>query len=142
MSYEHKLIQGYSGIGRGHYRRHVDDIFVLFQTEEQADLFFSYLYKQHPNISFPIWKQENGKLPFLEVLLTQEGEIFATSIYHKSTYTSLLTNYLSFTSFSYKISFIKTLIDRTYKICGSWVQFNTQFYNLLKYLNEIDFQIS
>ena len=128
--YEHKWIQGYSGIGPGHYRRYVDDIFALFETEEQADLFFSYLNKQHPNISFTIEKQENGKLPFLDVLLTKEGEIFSTSVYHKSTYTGLLTNYLSFTSFSYKVSLIKTLIDRTYKICGSWVQFNTEILQL------------
>ena len=83
--YEHKWIQGYSAIGPGHYRRYVDDLFALFQIEEQADLFFSYLNKQHPNMLFTIEKQENGKLPFLDVLLTKEGEIFSTSVYHKST---------------------------------------------------------
>ena len=36
--------------------------------------------------------------------------------FEKKTYTGLLTNYLSFTSFQYKLGLIKTLIDRAYKI--------------------------
>ena len=79
--YEHKWIQGYSGIGPGHYRRYVDEIFALFQTEEQADLFFSYLKKRHPNISFTIEKEENGKLPFLDVLLYRGIFQFSSMIF-------------------------------------------------------------
>ena len=40
--------------------------------------------------------------------------------HHKSTYTGLLLNFKSFTSFSYKISLIKFLIDRSFKICNIW----------------------
>ena len=39
--------------------------------------------------------------------------------YHKSTYIGLL-NFKSFTSFSYKISLIKCLIDGSLKICNNW----------------------
>ena len=38
------------------------------------------------------------------------------SIYHKKTYTGLLTNFFSFTSFKYKIDLIHTLVDRVFKI--------------------------
>ena len=40
--------------------------------------------------------------------------------YHKSTYTGLLLNFKSFLSFSYKISLIKCLVDRSFKMCNNW----------------------
>ena len=40
------------------------------------------------------------------------------------TYTGLLLNFKSFTSFSYKISLIKCLIDRSFKICNNWNSFH------------------
>ena len=43
--------------------------------------------------------------------------------YHKSTCTGLLLNFKSFTSSSYKISLIKCLLDRSFKICNSWNSF-------------------
>ena len=43
--------------------------------------------------------------------------------YHKSTCTGLLLNFKSFTSFSFKISLIKCLLDRSFKICNSWNSF-------------------
>ena len=47
---------------------------------------------------------------------------------HKSTYTDIFLNVKSFTSFSYKINFIKCLIDRSLKICNNW----NSFYNDIK----------
>ena len=40
------------------------------------------------------------------------------------TYTGLLLNIKSFTAFSYKISLIKCLIDRSFKICKNWNSFH------------------
>ena len=44
--------------------------------------------------------------------------------YHKLTYTGLLLNFKSFTSFSYKVSLIKCLIDKSFKICNNWNSFH------------------
>ena len=41
---------------------------------------------------------------------------FLTIVYRKKTFTGLLTNYFSFTSYSYKVGLIRTLVDRAYKI--------------------------
>ena len=49
--------------------------------------------------------------------------------YHKSTYRGLL-NFKSFTSFSYKISLIKHLIDRSFKICNNWNSFHNDIENI------------
>jgi hypothetical protein len=79
-------------------------------------LFFDYRNAQHPNISFTFEKQANGKLPFLDVLIDNSSNTCITSVFHKKTYTGLLTNFLSFTPFTYKIGLIRTLIDRTFKL--------------------------
>ena len=50
--------------------------------------------------------------------------------YHKLTYTGLLLNFKSFASFSYKISLIKCLIHRPFKICINWNSFHNDIENI------------
>ena len=97
----------------------------MFNDERKADKFFQYINSQHPSIKFTCEKEVDGKLPFLDVLLTlSESLKFETRVYHKKTYTGLLTNYFSFTPSSYKIGLIRSLIDRIYKINNSWHGFH------------------
>ena len=51
------------------FRRHVDDTFALFNTEQDALSFFSYIHSQHPNIKFTMDREENHKLPLSDVIL-------------------------------------------------------------------------
>ena len=46
------------------------------------------------------------------------------------TYTGLLLNFNSFTSFSYKISLIQCLTDRSFKICNNWNSFHNDIENI------------
>ena len=55
---------------------------------------------------------------------------FSLQSYHKSTYTGPLLTFKSFTSFSYKISWIKCLIDRSFKICNNWNSFHNDIENI------------
>ena len=50
--------------------------------------------------------------------------------YRKLTYTGILLNFKSFTSFSYKISLIICLIDRSFKICNNWNSFHNDIENI------------
>ena len=52
------------------------------------------------------------------------GPIVVTRVFRKKTFTGLLTCFSSFTSFSYKIGLVKTLVDRALKICNTWQAFN------------------
>ena len=53
-----------------------------------------------------------------------------TSTYRKKTFTGLLTYFFSFTSFSYKVGLIRTLVDRAYKINNSLLSFNNDIKKL------------
>ena len=49
------------------YKRYVDDIFCLFETEADSLLFLEYLNQQHPNIKFTVESEVEGILPFLDI---------------------------------------------------------------------------
>ncbi len=121
MGHHEKIWLGqYSGPGLLFYRRYVDDIFCLFENQEQVHGFLDYINNQHPNIKFTCEEEENNTLPFLDISISKtEGPNFDTTTYRKSTYTGLLTNFISFTSIHYKVGLIKTLIDRARKINSS-----------------------
>ena len=65
------------------YRRYVDDIFCLFDSEQDSDMFLCYLNEQHPNIKFTNEKENNNKLPFLDILLSKDEVGINMSVYKK-----------------------------------------------------------
>ena len=82
-------------------------------------------------------KEENHKLPFLDVLLdNHSNQGIITSVFHKKTYTGLLTNYYSFVPFSYKLGLVRTLVDRVFKINNTWTGFHLDISNLTKTLRK------
>ena len=108
--HEKRWLENYNS-GIEFYRRYVDNTFALFHTEQDALSFFSHINTQHPNIMFTMKREENHKLPFLDVLLDkQSNQSIITSVFHKKTYTGLLTNYYNFVPFSYKLGSVRTLI--------------------------------
>ena len=70
------------------YKRYVDDIFCLFENQNQAELLFNYLNERHPNINFTMETEVEKKHPFLDILLNNE-KVLTTSVYRKPTYTGL-----------------------------------------------------
>ena len=98
--------------------RYVDAILAAFDKEQDSLNLLIFLNNRHPNIKFTIKKQINHSIAFFDVLnLTLQT-------YHKSTYTGLLLNFKSFTSFSHKISLIQCLIDSSFRICNNWNSFH------------------
>ena len=114
--HEQKWLNEYKGNSPSYFRRYIDDIFAVFNNNDEAENFLSYLTIQHNNIKFTIEVEVDGKFPFLDVLVSKYTGVLNTSVYHKKTYTGLLTKYFSFCSLSYKIGLVRTLIDRTFKI--------------------------
>ena len=91
------------------YRRYIDDIFVLFSTPDHADKFREYLPSKHPNINFFIDKEEDYRLPFLDIKIFRENDKFATSVYRKKTFSGVYSNFKSFIPKTCKIGLIKSL---------------------------------
>ena len=98
------------------YRRYVDNTFGVFETEQDALLFFDFINTRHPNIRFTMEKEVHHKIPFLDVLIHNHSQGPTTTVFRKKTFTGPLTNYFRFTAPSYKIGLVRKLVDRTFKI--------------------------
>ena len=69
-------------------------------------------------------------LPFLDIVLDNSNNKIQTSVFHKQTYTELLTNFNSFVPFQYITGLIRTLLDRTFRINSSWYSFDVDLKSL------------
>ena len=59
-----------------------------------------------------------------------------TRVYRKKTFTGLVTNYFSFTSYSYKVGLIRTLVDRACKINNTWLGLHEDITKLMQILKK------
>ena len=102
------------------YKRYVDDIFCVMSSKEHVPKCLEELNKGHTNIQFTVEEENNGVLPFLDILIKRTEDMkFSTTTYRKPTNTGLLTNFTSFTNYIYKIGLVRTLVDRAFKINNS-----------------------
>ena len=111
------------------YSGYVDDILAAFDNEEDSINIPDFLNNKHPNIKFTIEKKINHSIIFLDVFISGiNNQNLTLQTYHKLTYTGLILYFKSFTSFSYKVSLIKCLIDSSLKICNNSNSFHKSFH--------------
>ena len=100
------------------YRRFVDDTFALVESRSSAEKFLKCLNGLHPGVlRFTMEGEENGRLPFMDVLVRREMAGFTTTIYRKPTFTGLYTRWDSYCATGQKIALIRSLTQRAKKIC-------------------------
>ena len=93
-------------------------------------------------IKFAFEKQVNKQISFLDVLITNEGDQFYTSVFRKETAIGLFTNYLRFTPFSYKVGLVRTLLHRAFMMSSSWFHFHEEFVKIKHYLEKNSYPLS
>ena len=123
--YESKWLNEYNLNKPNFCLRYVNNVLAAFDNEQDSLNFLDIWNERHSNINFTIEKRIKHSIAFLDVFVSGiNNQNLTLQTYHKSTYTGLLLNFKSFTSFSYKISLIKCLIDRSFKICNNWNSFH------------------
>ena len=50
--YEKECLSNYNGVSPSYYTRYADDIFLAFNSHDEAKRFFSCLNSRHPNVKF------------------------------------------------------------------------------------------
>ena len=127
--HESKWLNTYLHNKPNFYIRYVDDILTTFENEQDSLDFLNFLNKQHSNIKFTMEKQTNNSIPFLDVQIADiNAKNLTLQSYHKLTYTGLLLNLYSFTSNSYKLSLIKCLKDKAFKIYNNLNSLRPELY--------------
>ena len=123
--YESKWLNEYNLNKPKFYLKYVDDILAAFEKEQDSLNFLNVLRNKYPNIKFAIEKQVSYSVAFIDVFISgMNNQNLTLQTHYKLTYTVLFLNFKSFTSFSYKISLIKCLIDRSFKIYINWNSFD------------------
>ena len=107
------------------YKRYVDDIFAMFNKEEEIDRFHSVLNGAHCNLSFTK-EMATNILPFLDTAVSVESQHFVTEVYRKPTNTGILMNYRSNAPWQWKKALIKCLLSRAYRVSSSFTSFNSE----------------
>lgn len=96
-----------------YWRRYVDDVFVIIKKGEIQDL-LNLLNSQFDSIKFTVEREENRRLPFLDLMLTRNNNRIDISVYRKPTSTDRYITYNSFTSYQHKLAAFNSM---TYRLC-------------------------
>src|SRR5215469_695425 len=108
------------------YKRYIDDCLVIFKHQSHAPLFLQYLNTRHPNIQFTSEIENNGSLPFLDILISHDSSSFSTSVYRKPSNTLLGTNFFSNIHTKFILTPLHTLFNRAYNISSNWFTFHNE----------------
>ncbi|XP_050532593.1 uncharacterized protein LOC126900718 [Daktulosphaira vitifoliae] len=98
--------------------RYVDDTVVVWQHGvDKLQSFLQHLNSIHANIQFIMETEENGKLPFLDVMVNkQPNGKFGTGVYRKSTHTDRYLHADSHYCPSQKMELLHTMATRAVRI--------------------------
>ena len=112
--------------------RFVDDTFTAVRQDE-IDAFHHHLNGQNTDIQFTREVEENGKLPFLDCLVSRDDNSLRTTVYRKPTHTDRLLDESSYNPTSHKATTIRTLTRRAQLVCNTTDSLSDEN----KYLNRI-----
>ena len=98
--------------------RYGDDTFTAVHKDEIDD-FHEHLNRQNADIQFTKEIEVNGKIPFLDCLVTRNDNKLSTTVYRKPTHTDRLLDQSSYNPTSHKATTIQTLTRRSQLVCDS-----------------------
>ena len=94
------------------YKSYVDDIFVMFGSRDHVKKFVDYMNTKHPNIHFRFEIEDQNSFSFLDIKIIRntEKKAFETSVYRKSTFSGVFTNFKSFIPMTYKTGLLEIML--------------------------------
>ncbi|CAB3981912.1 Hypothetical predicted protein [Paramuricea clavata] len=99
--------------------RYVDDTLMSVSKHQKND-FLDHLNKQNPSLQFTMEPEKDGKIAFLDCIMTRDSNSLRTSVYRKPTSTSRLLDNSSYHPTSHKLATIATFSEeRAHAVCSS-----------------------
>ena len=96
----------------------VDNTITILQTDD-IDVFHGHLNRQNSDIQFTRELEDNGKIPFLDCLVSRDDTRLRTTVYRKPTHTDRLLDQSSYNPTSHRAITVRTLTRRAQIICDS-----------------------
>ena len=99
--------------------RYVDDTFT-FIKEGEIEAVQNALNRFHEDINFTYEEEKDGKISFLDVLISRKADgSFDTEVFRKKTDSSIYINWDAFACRSWKIGTLKGLFRRAFLVCST-----------------------
>jgi hypothetical protein len=95
--------------------RFVDDYFAIIKNDT-AEKLLNRLNDMHPNIKFTFEREEEGRIPFLDLMIIRKDKKLTFEIYRKPTDSMLCIPACSSTPDAYKMASFHTMFNRLYNI--------------------------
>ena len=113
------------------YITYVDDKLVLAKPSD-ITLILHKLNSYHPQIQFTNEEfVDNNDVHFLDIKITFNG----TTIFRKNTHTGQYIHLTGFTLWTHKIAWIRSLVNRAFKICSCKSLLSDEINNILKFMS-------
>ena len=99
-----------------------DVINVPFWSGNHVKKFVDYMNTKHPNIRFTFEIEDQNRFSFLDIKIIKntEKKSFETSVYRKSTFSDVFTNFKSFIPMTYKTGLLEIMLFLCISICCSY----------------------
>ena len=112
MEYFEEMASGSTSLKPSMWLRHVDDMFILWPHQEDVQILLDHVDSIRPSIQFTMEKEQDNKLPFLDVLVICTEQGFRSSVYRKPTFTRRYLNFNSHHRYSVKKGIVRCLQHR------------------------------
>ena len=117
----------YDGIIKGDsklFTRYMDDILQEMKSA-MIESKLRTINTLHGNLKFTIERQTDGKIPFLDMQITCDGNgNLSSTWYNKPTDTGLILNYHALAPRRYKRSVVSGFVHRISRACSTWKNFH------------------
>ncbi len=101
------------------YKRYMDDGLAVFKGDtDTINNFHTHLNSINPGVQFTVEYEQDGQLPFLDILLTRKSHAISLSVYQKPTHSNRYAHPASFVPRTVMASVTRALRQRAYLYCG------------------------
>ena len=114
---EREIFDNHLSFYSSFYVRYVDDVFAIFNSSADVQVFLNVLNNQHPNFRFTCEEASGPSLPFLDIEVTICDWEFDVSVYRKPTFTGALLHFKSIAPLCWKRSLIACLLLYIKPVC-------------------------
>ena len=118
--------------------RYVADTITILQTDDIDD-FHGHLNRQNSDIQFTRELEDNGKIPFLDCLVSRDDTRLRTTVYRKPTHTDRLLDQSSYNPTSHRATMVRTLTRPAQIICDSADNLRDENEQLRQIFNKNDY---
>ena len=119
------------------WKRYVDGT-ISYIKEESIEHVLSKLNGYHDNIAFTFEIENDGKLPFLDVLVIRKDYEVEATVYRKSTNNDIYLHWKSFSPTTWKRGTLQTLVSRAFRVCSNDKHLENEIKHLKKVFRDIN----